>query len=200
MRTKSHNGNTATVRRTAVREAGVSRHHGAPIECLLKPHRPSQHYHMRSSRAAKKGSPIMPRDTSLSDDKFFQSWLRTPGIIKGSIRCCCRYIYIYIYIVDIYIYIRPGTILNRKTITQWTSQLTNRRSTIFSISRIRYTLKSLVCKRTIMAYFKKLFIAIISQVINSRSTISSQFFPQIKVKHHNQFSTSKHYWSKNPNC
>ena len=38
------NGKTTTIRRSAVREAGVSRHHGGPIEGPTETHQISQHY------------------------------------------------------------------------------------------------------------------------------------------------------------
>jgi len=81
-------GKTTPIRRTDVREAGVSRHQGAPNRGH-PPWNPSDHHStivLRGSRAA----PMMPRDASLSDSrcKFFQSGTK---------------FYIWVYVIYLYI-------------------------------------------------------------------------------------------------
>ena len=56
------------IRRIVVRETGVSRHHGGPIESLTETSRTSQHsIVLRDFREALNWAPIMPRDASDSD-------------------------------------------------------------------------------------------------------------------------------------
>ena len=51
----SRAGKTTAIRRTAVRETGASLHHWGPIEALLKPLGPKQHYNIKEFKGPSLG-------------------------------------------------------------------------------------------------------------------------------------------------
>ena len=64
-------GKTAAIRRTAVREAGVSRHHGGPIGDTPETTRTSRYYRREGFKeGVLNWAPIMPRGVSASDSRF----------------------------------------------------------------------------------------------------------------------------------
>ena len=67
-------GKTTTIRRTAVRETGVSRHHDGSIECSSQTPRASQHYSIEEFKEFLHWDLIIPKDVSLSDSRgnFFR--------------------------------------------------------------------------------------------------------------------------------
>jgi len=61
------------IRRIAVRETGVSRHHGGSTKGPPKPIGPSQHYRIEGFKGGPQLVPIMPRDAFLSDNRCYFS-------------------------------------------------------------------------------------------------------------------------------
>ena len=80
-------GKSTTIRRTAVQEPCVSRHHGEPIEGSPKTHRASHFYLWY--RGVHGGPSIFPYYA----ESFSDSWCRFFRILY-----ICKYIYLYIYI------------------------------------------------------------------------------------------------------
>ena len=61
---------TTAIRRIAVRETGVSRPHGGPIEGPPEAPRAPQRYRVEGFKGALNYSPIMPRDARPSDPEY----------------------------------------------------------------------------------------------------------------------------------